>query len=264
VEAQFEQRKSKRLSLFWSFVGLVALLTLLFQLSQTIAMFAQVADQTVQTVLITSSAFDPAEVTVPRSTTVEWVNQDSITHTVASQTGLWDSGDIAPGGVYSRTFEIAGSYPYSCTYHPSMTGTVIVVANTYLPIVAKNLPLAAPTAIPTLTPVGPRPGRWEGQGTFDGSFRVEPDRTRITNFEGSFWTPLCGDIDVPGDLTPPEEIEISDNTFHLLLNIPDTLTFLRIDGTFNTETSVEGDYSWGVDGCGFGGRIDWSASWQGD
>jgi len=128
-----------------------------------------------------------------------------------------------------------------------------------------HTPTATPTPTPTLTPGGPRPGRWEGQGNFTGSFRVESDRARITNFVGSFWTPICGYLDVPGDLTPPAEIGISDNKFHLSLDKPGTFTFLRIDGTFNTETSVEGDYAWGVDGCGFGlTRIDWSASWQGD
>jgi hypothetical protein len=142
----------------------------------------------------------------------------------------------------------------------TITPTVFI----YLPYVAKDWSLPAPTPTDTPTPGGPRPGRWEGQGRFSGSFRVESDRARMTNFEGSFWTSLCGRLDVPGDLTPPAEIEISDDKFHLVLSEPDTTTFLRIDGTFNTETSVEGDYSWGVDGCGFGGRIDWSASWQGD
>jgi len=110
--------------------------------------------------------------------------------------------------------------------------------------------------------VGPQPGYWSGGSA---SFRVESDQTRITNFAGSFSTPTCGSIDVPGDLTPPSEIPISDNNIHIFMNIPDTLTYLIIDGTFNTETSIEGLYSWGVDGCGFGlTRIAWSASWQSD
>jgi len=119
-----------------------------------------------------------------------------------------------------------------------------------------------PEQRPTPAP-GPRPGLWEGQGNFDGSFRVESDRARITDFAGSFWTPTCGRIDVPGDLTPPSEIPISDGTIHIAMDIPDTITFLRIDGTFDTEITIEGDYAWGVEGCGFGlTRIDWSASWQ--
>jgi hypothetical protein len=143
---------------------------------------------------------------------------------------------------------LVGSYDVDITPMPTETGE----------------PTNTPTPTPTLTSGGPRPGHWEGQGTFTGSFRVESDRTRITNFEGSFWTPICGYLDVPGDLTPPAEIEISDNKFHLFMNVPDTFTLLRIDGTFNNETSVEGDYSWGVEGCAVGGPIDWSASWQGD
>ena len=154
--------RRKNWLLFWSVVGIILLLALLFQLSRA-AIFAQeVADQAVQRILITSSAFDPAEVTVSQGTAVEWVNQDSTTHTVTSQTGLWDSGDIAPGAVYSHTFDVVGSYHYSCTYSLSMTGTVIVVVKSFLPIVAKNfvpeatVPTGTPTstATPTATPTG--------------------------------------------------------------------------------------------------------------
>ncbi len=77
-------------------------------------------------VIIQNSAYDPGTITVTTGTTVTWTNKDAITHTVTSNTGLFDSGNISPNGTYPHTFTAAGSYPYHCTIHPYMTGTVIV------------------------------------------------------------------------------------------------------------------------------------------
>lgn len=79
-------------------------------------------------VLIQSSAFSPATITVTAGTTVTWTNKDAIAHTVTSDASLFDSGSMAANGVYSYTFATAGTYPYHCTFHTMMTGTVIVTA----------------------------------------------------------------------------------------------------------------------------------------
>ena len=87
----------------------------------------------------------------------------------------------------------------------------------------------------------------------------------MTNLTGSFWTSLCGSIGVPGALTPPTETAIVNNKIHIDMIVPHTLTLLIVDGTFDTEASIQGLYTWGVDGCALGmTRIDWSASWQGN
>jgi hypothetical protein len=111
---------------------------------------------------------------------------------------------------------------------------------------------------------GPRPGRWEAQGNFEGSFRVTSDRAWVTDLEGRFWTPTCGYLEVPGDIIPTEDqFAISENKIHIVLDTA-TLTYLVISGTFNTETSIEGEYDWSVDGCATGlTPVDWSGSWQG-
>jgi hypothetical protein len=146
------------------------------------------------------------------------------------------------------------------------TATPTPIATSTATVAVTYALTATPTPTQILTPsVGPRPGQWGGQGDFTGSFRVESDRVRITSFVGSFRTKLCGNISVPGDLTPPAEIPISNNKVRLLMNIPDTVTFLLIDGTFSTEASLKGEYSWGIEKCGLGlTRIVWGASWQGD
>ena len=110
----------------------------------------------------------------------------------------------------------------------------------------------------------PRPGLWEATGNFDGSFTVSSDGTNITDLSGSFATDLCGDIDVPGDLDPPAETTISNDEFSILMNESGTTNFLSISGTFTSETTMEGDYGWGVDGCGLGGRLMIEAAWKED
>jgi plastocyanin len=77
-------------------------------------------------VVITDLKYAPAILSVSPGTTVRWVNRDLMDHTVTSRSGLWDSGNIRPGASWSRRFDEPGSYPYLCTPHPFMTGTVVV------------------------------------------------------------------------------------------------------------------------------------------
>ncbi len=77
-------------------------------------------------VSISGFAFSPASLTAKQNTKVTWTNNDSVTHTVTSDTGLFDSGNIPAGGTYNYTFSTAGTYAYHCTIHPNMKGTVMV------------------------------------------------------------------------------------------------------------------------------------------
>jgi plastocyanin len=77
-------------------------------------------------VTIQNFAFSPATITVTVGTTVTWTNNDGATHTVTSDTGVFDSGNMANGKTYSRTFSQAGTFTYHCTIHPNMKATVIV------------------------------------------------------------------------------------------------------------------------------------------
>jgi plastocyanin len=76
-------------------------------------------------VWIQGMAFSPGIITITAGTTVTWTNKDAVPHTVTS-TGNFDSGSIANGGTFSFTFNSAGTYPYICSFHPSMTATVKV------------------------------------------------------------------------------------------------------------------------------------------
>lgn len=69
--------------------------------------------------------FSPATVKISIGGTVEWKNDDLIPHTVTSPV-FGDSGALASGQTWRHTFKDAGEFPYVCTFHPTMKGTVIV------------------------------------------------------------------------------------------------------------------------------------------
>lgn len=75
---------------------------------------------------LSTAAFVPNPVTLSVGGVVTWSNTDSSTHDMVSDTGLWDSGRMAPSGRYDFTFSSKGSFPYHCSIHPGMVGTVVV------------------------------------------------------------------------------------------------------------------------------------------
>jgi plastocyanin len=77
------------------------------------------------TVEIQDFAFMASDVRVAAGGTVTWVNQDSQQHTATGE-GTFDTGAIPPGESVTVTFDEAGSFPYVCSFHPFMTGTVTV------------------------------------------------------------------------------------------------------------------------------------------
>ncbi len=93
------------------------------------------AQSTIVNVTIPSGAsrgpgFSPDTITVVIgvNNTVEWTNNDSVTHTVTAPDMSFDSGNLAAGKSYTHTFTTAGTYPYVCVYHSAMQGTVVVKA----------------------------------------------------------------------------------------------------------------------------------------
>jgi plastocyanin len=79
--------------------------------------------------------YDPDPVTVSAGSSIIWDNQDNALHTATSgiaetteTDGLFDTGLV---GAMTQSQPIAmpsepGEYPYFCTLHPYLTGTVIV------------------------------------------------------------------------------------------------------------------------------------------
>ncbi|MEE9164177.1 MAG: plastocyanin/azurin family copper-binding protein [Thermoplasmata archaeon] len=73
-----------------------------------------------------ASPYSPGTLTVAAGTTITWVNQDIVIHTVTSDVGLFDSGSMLPGDRFSFTFTTPGTFTYGCIPHPFMRGTVVV------------------------------------------------------------------------------------------------------------------------------------------
>jgi len=77
-------------------------------------------------VTIQSNTFNPDSLTIKVGETVTWTNKDSYAHTVTSDNGVFDSGNIASGATFSFTFNTEGTYSYHCSIHTSMTAKIIV------------------------------------------------------------------------------------------------------------------------------------------
>lgn len=69
--------------------------------------------------------FAPTPLTVAAGTTVTWGNNDSTTHTTTADGAGWNQ-TFAPGATTTVKFDTPGTYPYHCTIHPFMKGTIVV------------------------------------------------------------------------------------------------------------------------------------------
>lgn len=126
---------------------------------------------------IVDDAYHAVDLTVPLGSTVTWINFGMHTHTVTSNTNLFNSGDILPGQSFSFTFNTVGDYAYHCIYHPTlMNATVHARTST-------NMTFAL-----TLTPVNPPIVIPAGGGTF--SYTAQG--TNLTNVmqNTTFWTKI--------------------------------------------------------------------------
>ena len=58
---------------------------------------------------------------------ITWTNSDSVPHKVALDDGSCAMGaNIAGGSSKSLVFTKAGTYPFHCSVHPSMKGTITI------------------------------------------------------------------------------------------------------------------------------------------
>ena len=79
-------------------------------------------------VKIDNFSFGPVTLTVPVGTTVTWTNRDDIPHTVVSTDDprAFKSKVLDTDEKFSFTFGKAGTFAYFCSFHPKMTGKVVV------------------------------------------------------------------------------------------------------------------------------------------
>jgi plastocyanin len=77
-------------------------------------------------VSISNYAFTPVPLTVKVGTTVTWINHDDDAHAVDSTEGKFKSKALDTGSKFDFRFTEPGEYPFTCRFHPKMTGKIIV------------------------------------------------------------------------------------------------------------------------------------------
>jgi len=77
-------------------------------------------------VVVNNYAFAPANVSIPVGATVTWKFEDSVQHNVTASDQSFKSADLSSGQTFAMTFTKPGSFPYTCTIHPYMIGTITV------------------------------------------------------------------------------------------------------------------------------------------
>jgi plastocyanin len=78
------------------------------------------------TVTMDGTTYTPKTLTVKLGDSVVWTNKDPFPHTATSRSQVFDSKPIMPGKSFTFTPRTRGDFPYVCTLHPTMKGTVHV------------------------------------------------------------------------------------------------------------------------------------------
>lgn len=92
---------------------------------------AEIHAQSPATINIQTFQFQPKQLEIKAGTTVTWMNQDDIRHTVTSGTpenkdGRFDANLAGKGAKFSFTYAQPGTYTFFCDRHQHMRGEIIV------------------------------------------------------------------------------------------------------------------------------------------
>jgi plastocyanin/uncharacterized Zn-binding protein involved in type VI secretion len=161
--------------------------------------------------------FSPSEVTINPGDTVRWTWSSSGHSTTSGSpgapNGLWDSGILNQGAMFTRTFNSVGSFPYFCTPHGSccdMVGTVTVAS-------ASPTPTATPPPSPTpgavLGNISTRSFVQTGDNVMIGGFIVQGSGTKRVIIRAI--GPELGQFGVPDPLQDPT-LELHDGNGNLI------------------------------------------------
>jgi plastocyanin len=118
--------RRRRMTLLLGAVGVAALLAAALPELTAAGAAAVTAAASSATVDIDNFAFTPAALTVTAGTTVTWKNEDDSPHRIGDKNGTFKSAALDTDDSFSHTFAAPGEYPYICTIHPYMVGTIIV------------------------------------------------------------------------------------------------------------------------------------------
>jgi len=75
---------------------------------------------------IDNFTFKPETLTVRLGTTLAWVNEDDIPHSIVEASGKFHSAALDTGDTFSFTFDKTGTFEYFCGLHPFMKAKIVV------------------------------------------------------------------------------------------------------------------------------------------
>lgn len=168
-----------------------------------------------ETVVVSMSdrRFSPSTLSITTGDTVRFLNDDDRQHTATADGGDFDSGILAAGQAYDRTFTRAGTFTYLCLLHPDMTGTIAVA----------EAGGAAPPPVPSPTPA-PSPAPAPSTG---GSDTAAPARVEVEMRDFAF---------------APATVEVAAGSTVIFRNGGRALhTATASDGSFDSDLVSPGD-----------------------
>ncbi len=86
---------------------------------------ANAVPEPTDTIVVKDFLFQPMLLAIKAGTTVTWSNRDEEPHTI-SATGLFRSGALDTNQSFSFRFDKPGTFHFTCSIHPQMTGTILV------------------------------------------------------------------------------------------------------------------------------------------
>lgn len=81
---------------------------------------------TTNSVVMKNFAFTPNNISVTSGQEVSFLNNDAAAHHIVADDNSFDSGLLASGKTFKKTFSVVGTFSYHCSIHPSMIGQVVV------------------------------------------------------------------------------------------------------------------------------------------
>lgn len=73
--------------------------------------------------------FDPATVSAKVGDVISWTNDGAAPHTATlDDHGACATAQLSPGQSGAISFDTAGTYPFHCSVHPTMKGTIEISA----------------------------------------------------------------------------------------------------------------------------------------
>jgi plastocyanin len=144
--------------------------------------------------------FSPASAEITVGAPVTWTNTTGVPHTATADGGAFDTSIVNPGQGSTITFSAPGSYPYHCSIHPDMHGTILV----------KSVYTAASTQQYSLA--NSDGTTWHDLDTTNLSVSLTPgaDATALISGNADLWTATAGynqdiAIDVNGTIAAWKE-----------------------------------------------------------